>query len=266
MKVALGIEYDGSHFHGWQSQPDGQTIQNVLENALAQVAGQPVRTFCAGRTDSGVHALEQIVHFVSPVSRPVNAWVRGVNRYLPPSVAVLWARPVADEFHARYSASARRYHYWLLNRPVRASIYSAYVGWYHLPLQVERMQEAASLLTGEHDYSSFRSTQCQSRTPVRHLQQLQVEQRDEYILFRLQANAFLHHMVRNLIGCLVYIGKGTHPPRWAQTLLEAADRSLAPPTFPPQGLYLFQVLYPEHFQLRPHRQATGSAGLPIQSR
>ena len=242
-RIALGIEYDGSRFHGWQTQPGGGTVQDVLEAALATIAGAPVGVTCAGRTDSGVHARAQVVHFDTGAERPDSAWVRGVNAMLPESVAVLWSRRVAQDFHARYSARARTYRYVLINRPVRPALAARYAGWHHAPLDAGRMREAAALLLGEHDFSAFRAADCQAKNPVRTLHAIDIERDGERIEFRLRANAWLQHMVRNIIGTLVYVGKGRHPPGWARTVLESRDRARAAPTFAAQGLYLETVEY-----------------------
>jgi tRNA pseudouridine38-40 synthase len=197
----------------------------------------------AGRTDRGVHARAQVVHFDTQARRPESAWVRGVNAALPDSVAVLWSREVPEQFHARYSAISRTYRYELLNRPVRPGLGAGRVGWFHLPLDVPSMRAAAALLVGEHDFSAFRSAECQAKTPVRTLHALEVESRGERIDFVLRANAFLHHMVRNIVGTLVYVGKGKHPPPWAGELLRSRNRALAAPTFGPEGLYLEKIEY-----------------------
>lgn len=218
-------------------------MQDALEAALATIAGEPVATACAGRTDSGVHALEQVVHFDTQADRPDSAWVRGVNASLPPQVAVLWSCRVDDKFHARYSATSRSYRYRLLNRPVRPALLASYLGWFPLPLDLARMREAAALLAGEHDFSAFRSAECQARSPVRTLRRFQIDKQDDEIHFSLTANAFLHHMVRNLVGTLVYVGKGKHPPQWVREVLESKDRSRAAPTFAAEGLYLEKVVY-----------------------
>ena len=243
MRVALGVEYDGSRFCGWQTQPQGCAVQDALERALAEVAGAPVSTTCAGRTDAGVHALGQVVHFDTNAERPESAWVRGVNTLLPPACAVGWSRPVAPDFHARYSAVNRCYRYLLLNHPVRPALDAARTGWFHLPLDTDRMQRAARLLLGEHDFSAFRSAECQARTPVRTVTRLDVARRGDYIVFELCANAFLHHMVRNIVGCLVYVGKGKYPPEWLGEVLRGRDRARAAPTIEAAGLYLMSVEY-----------------------
>jgi len=243
VRIALGIEYDGSRFCGWQTQPSACAVQDHLEAALAHVAGERVDTICAGRTDSGVHALGQVVHFDTSAQRPTSAWVRGVNASLPTGVAVIWAQETSPEFNARYSALDRRYRYVLLNRPVRPAVGHGRLGWFHLPLDENRMREAAQLLVGEHDFSAFRSSECQARSPVRELRRVEVERRGDYILMEFRANAFLHHMVRNLVGTLVYIGKGKHAPAWAGQVLASRDRALGAPTFDAAGLYLASVLY-----------------------
>lgn len=243
MRIALGIEYDGSFFCGWQTQPAGCAVQDRLESALSQIAGERIATVCAGRTDAGVHALAQVAHFDTSAERPLNAWVRGTNALLPPALAVTCAKVVSDQFHARYSALERCYRYVLLNRAVRPAADRARVGWFHLPLALDRMRDAARLLVGEHDFSAFRSSECQARSPVRHLRRLDIERRGEYVIFELSANAFLHHMVRNIVGCLVYVGKGKYPPEWIAGVLAGRDRALAAPTFDAAGLYLARVAY-----------------------
>jgi len=256
MRIALGVEYDGSRFCGWQTQPAGCAVQDVIERALAEIAGEPVATVCAGRTDAGVHALAQVVHFDTGVHRPESAWVRGVNTLLPPACAVNWSQPVADDFHARYSARARHYRYLLLNHPVRPAADQARVGWFHLPLELEKMQQAARLLIGEHDFSAFRSSECQAKTPVRTLTRLDVARRGDHLVFDFCANAFLHHMVRNIVGCLVYVGKGKHPPEWLGEVLAGRDRSRAAPTFEAAGLYLSRVEYDARWGLPGAQRST----------
>jgi tRNA pseudouridine38-40 synthase len=254
MRIALGIEYDGSRFLGWQTQPGGGAIQDAVEPALSSIAGESVSVTCAGRTDRGVHAREQVVHFDTQAARPESAWVRGVNATLPESVAVLWAREVPAEFHARYGARARTYRYVLLNRPVRPALAARHVGWYHGALDIAAMREAAARLVGQHDFSAFRSAECQAKSPVRTLHAMDIERDGDRIDFVVRANAFLHHMVRNLVGTLVYVGKGKHPPAWAGEVLEARDRARAAPTFAAEGLYLEKVEYEPHWNL-PARSA-----------
>lgn len=248
-RIALGLEYDGSRFLGWQTQPGGGAVQDALEAALATIAGAPVSITAAGRTDRGVHARLQVVHFDTDAARPPSAWVRGVNAHLPDSVAVLWSCEVDPRFHARYSAVSRTYRYELLNRAVRPGLGADYVGWFHLPLDAGGMREAAALLVGEHDFSAFRAADCQAKTPVRTLHALEIHARGERIEFVLRANAFLHHMVRNIVGTLVYVGKGKHPPSWAGEVLRSEKRSEAAPTFGPQGLYLENIQYDPRWTL-----------------
>ena len=261
MRVALGIEYDGSAFHGWQTQPGGGTVQDALEAALRQIAGVAIPVVCAGRTDAGVHATAQVVHFDAPVERPLTAWVRGVNTFLPPTVAVRWAQPVPADFHARFSAYGRCYRYLLINRPQRSGVWHGRAGWYHHPLDVERMQQAASLLIGENDFSAFRAADCQAKSPLKTMRKAQVRRCGEVIVFDFEASAFLQHMVRNLVGSLVYIGQGKHPPEWISDLLAARERRLAAPTFSAAGLYLVGVKYEPHWQL----PAGDEVSLPVLS-
>jgi len=224
-------------------------VQDVLQAALAAIAGEPIAATGAGRTDRGVHARGQIAHFDTSAVRPDSAWVRGVNSFLPQSVAVLWARPVEAEFHARFSAIARTYRYRLINRPVRPALAARYAGWYHAPLDLEPMRVAARALLGEHDFSAFRAAECEAKTPVRTVHSISVEQDADRIEFVLRANAFLHHMVRNIVGCLVYVGAGKQPPGWIAELLASRERSKAAPTFAPEGLYLERVEYEARWQL-----------------
>jgi tRNA pseudouridine38-40 synthase len=218
-------------------------VQDALEPALATIAGTPVELTGAGRTDRGVHARLQVAHFDTEAKRPASAWVRGVNALLPDSVAVLWSQEVPDDFHARYSARARTYRYELLNRPVRPALDAHNVGWFHLRLDVDQMRAAAALFVGEHDFSAFRSSECQAKSPVRTIERFEITRQGETIHFVVRANAFLHHMVRNLVGTLVYVGKGKHPPEWVNDLLRSKDRSKSAPTFGPEGLYLESIDY-----------------------
>jgi tRNA pseudouridine38-40 synthase len=218
-------------------------VQDALQSALAAIAGTSVELTGAGRTDRGVHARLQVAHFDTEARRPSSAWVRGVNALLPDSVAVLWSHEVPGDFHARYSARARTYRYELLNRPVRAALEAHYVGWFHLPLDVDKMRAAAALFVGEHDFSAFRSSECQAKSPVRTVDRFEITRQGETIHFIVRANAFLHHMVRNLVGTLVYVGKGKHPPEWVTELLRSKDRGKSAPTFGPEGLYLEKVDY-----------------------
>lgn len=262
-RIALGIEYDGSGFLGWQTQPGGGTVQDTLEAALSGVADAPIGVTCAGRTDRGVHARAQVVHFDTEAVRPDTAWVRGVNALLPAAAAVLWSRRVAPDFHARYSALSRSYHYILVNRPVRPALAARYAGWHHAPLDLDAMRQAAAHLIGEHDFSAFRSAECQARSPLRTLHSIAIERSGERFDFTLRANAWLQHMVRNIVGTLVYVGKGHNPPQWAREVLESRDRSLAAPTFGPEGLYLEAVEYDRRWSL-PIADAQPIA-LPVES-
>lgn len=243
IRIAIGLEYDGSRFLGWQTQPGGSAIQDVLERALAAIAGEGVAVTGAGRTDRGVHANAQVAHFDTAAVRPETAWVRGVNAFLPESIAVLWARPVDAEFHARFSAVARTYRYRLINRPVRPALVARHAGWYHATLDVGAMRSAARALLGEHDFSAFRAAECQAKTPVRTVHSIDLEQREGEIDFVIRANAFLHHMVRNIVGSLVYVGAGRQPAAWIGEVLASRDRNKAAPTFAPEGLYLEKIEY-----------------------
>jgi tRNA pseudouridine38-40 synthase len=224
-------------------------VQDALESALTAIAGTTINTTAAGRTDRGVHARLQVVHFDTDAKRPSSAWVRGVNALLPDAVAVLWSHEVPDDFHARYSARARTYRYQLLNRPVRPALQAHYLGWFHQSLDVEKMRAAAALFVGEHDFSAFRSSECQAKSPVRTIQAFEISSSDGTIHFVVRANAFLHHMVRNLVGTLVYVGKGKHPPGWVRELLDSRDRAQAAPTFGPEGLYLERIEYEAKWSL-----------------
>jgi tRNA pseudouridine38-40 synthase len=249
VKLALGLAYDGTGSPGWQTQATGDALQDLLEVSLSALAGHPVATVCAGRTDAGVHALSQVVHFDTTASRPLNAWVRGVNARLPARIAVQWAREVPAEFHARFSARTRSYRYLLRCAAVQHPLWRDRAGWVFRPLDVEAMREAAAALVGTHDFSSFRSSQCQAKTPVRTMHRLEVASRGEFIELTLIANAFLHHMVRNIVGTLVYVGTGRQPADWVAELLAARRRALGAPTFSPSGLYLAGVDYDPVFGL-----------------
>lgn len=243
MRIALGVEYDGSCYNGWQSQPDVPNVQDALQAALSGVACECIEIIAAGRTDTGVHALEQVIHFDTIIDRPLSAWVRGTNALLPKDISVLWAHSVPDEFHARFSAQARSYQYVLINRLSRSAVHHAKVGWFHAPLDVDAMREAAQYLLGEHDFSAFRSSQCQAKTPMKNLAVLDIQQQGDTLIFNLTANAFLHHMVRNILGCLLYVGKGKYPPQWMKEVLAGRNRKFAAPTFMPDGLYLRHITY-----------------------
>jgi tRNA pseudouridine38-40 synthase len=255
VRIALGIEYDGSGFHGWQTQPGGLTVQDVLEGALATIAGHPVPTICAGRTDTGVHATDQVVHFDTETSRPLAAWVRGTNSQLPAGVSVVWSCETVPDFHARFDALSRTYRYWLLPRAARPGLLQRRIGWWHGGLDVPAMQAAAARLVGEHDFSAFRAAECQARTPVRTLHRCDVASVGPYVRFEFQANAFLQHMVRNMVGALVYVGAGRATPDGLTEILETRDRRRAPPTFSPDGLYLTAVEYPATAGLPPRDPA-----------
>ncbi|ARN75930.1 tRNA pseudouridine(38-40) synthase TruA [Oceanicoccus sagamiensis] len=252
-RVAMAVSYDGSAFHGWQSQrkPQVATVQEALEQALSKIADAPVIVQCAGRTDAGVHASHQIVHFDSPAERGEKAWVSGGNTHLPANIAIHWAKPVPESFHARFSATARRYRYVILNSPARSALLSGGVTWENRPLDEQAMHRAGQLLLGELDFTSYRAVACQSRTPMRNVHFIEVSRSGDRVMIDIQANAFLHHMVRNIAGVLIDIGAGIKPVQWAEEVLLAKDRSAAAVTAPPFGLYLVGVTYPDHFQL-PH--------------
>jgi tRNA pseudouridine38-40 synthase len=251
-RVALGVAYRGERYQGWQSQPGGQTVQDAIERALSQFADTRIGTLCAGRTDAGVHALNQVVHFDSPVSREPFSWIRGTNRYLPPDIAVQWCRRVPPAFHARNAARGRRYRYLLLESPVRPALESQACGWTFRPLDGDAMRAAAAHLVGEHDFSSFRSSECQAASPVKTLRAIELGRRGAYWRFDFDGSAFLHHMVRNIMGCLVAVGTGARAPDWMAEVLAARNRDAAAPTFSPSGLYFAGPYYdpalaiPEH--------------------
>lgn len=230
-------------------------MQDALEQALSGVAGEKIETACAGRTDAGVHAIAQVAHFDTVVERPLSAWTRGTNALLAPSVAVTWARAVDPEFHARFSATGRRYVYWLLSRPQRPGLLSGRAGWTHRALDEEAMGEAAQCLLGQHDFSAFRAAECQARTPVKTMREVVITRRGDLIRFEFAADAFLQHMVRNIVGSLVYVGSGRHPVGWIRDLLETRDRTRAAPTFSPAGLYLAAVEYDAGWAIPPNPDA-----------
>lgn len=249
MRIVLGVSYDGTSFCGWQSQPSARGVQDVLESAIAQIAQHIVRVHAAGRTDTGVHALCQVVHFDSDSMRPLSAWVRGVNAHLPETVRVEWAHEVDKDFHARFSAFSRSYQYLLYNAPVASALMSTKTGWFHLPLNISAMSEAAHYLLGEHDFSAFRASECQAKSAIKHMQKTEVKAVGPYFIFDFSANAFLQHQVRNMIGALIYVGKGAYPPIYIKELLQARNRTLSPPTFSPCGLYLTDVGYDKKWGL-----------------
>ena len=254
MRIALGVAYRGQGYKGWQSQPDGQTVQDRLEAALSQFAAHPLRTICAGRTDAGVHAVNQVVHFDAGIERDAVSWVRGTNRYLPRDIAVQWCRTLSPQFHARASARGRRYSYVLLESAVRPALESGAVGWCFRPLNGEAMQAAAQHLIGEHDFSAFRSAQCQAASPVKTLRSISVARRGAYWRIEFDASAFLHHMVRNVMGCLVAVGSGAKPVGWVAEVLAARNRTIAAPTFAPDGLYFLGPYYDAEYDI-PNRTA-----------
>lgn len=249
MRLALGIAYNGQAYDGWQSQPSGRGVQDHLEAALARFAAQPVRTVCAGRTDAGVHGLMQVVHLDTELARENFSWVRGTNAFLPPDIAVQWAQEVPESFHARNSAKARRYAYVLLESAVRPSVEAARVGWVFRPLDGDAMRAGAQHLLGEHDFTSFRASACQANSPVKTLQRISIQRRGAYWRLEFEANAFLHHMIRNIMGCLILVGQGTHPPEWMSHVLQARSRDAAAPTFSPDGLYFLGPVYDAHWNL-----------------
>lgn len=248
-RIALGLSYDGAPWQGWQTQPGGCTVQDKLEAALESFLVRKVDTICAGRTDTGVHALEQVVHLDTPVERRMESWVRGLNALLPASIRVQWACRVGDGFHARFSAQARSYIYLLRSNRVASPILHGKVGWTHYPLELEPMRAAAHLLLGQHDFSAFRSSECQAASPIRTLERLEIFKQGDFFLFTFRANAFLHHMVRNLMGALVEVGRGKYPAEWVSDLLVQGDRRKSAATFSPAGLYLARADYPAEFEL-----------------
>jgi tRNA pseudouridine38-40 synthase len=254
MRLALGISYNGQGYEGWQSQPSGRTVQDRLEHALAQFAAQPVSTVCAGRTDAGVHGLMQVVHFDTPLEREEFSWIRGTNRFLPDDIAVQWARPVPDAFHSRACAIARRYAYVVLESPVRPSVDSGRVGWVFRALDEAAMREAAALLIGQHDFTSFRASACQAKSPVKTMKRVDISRSGAYWRFEFEADAFLHHMIRNIMGSLLMIGQGHHGAAWMAEVLAARDRDAASPTFSPDGLYFLGPVYGPEWNL-PSRTA-----------
>ncbi len=269
MRVALGLSYAGQAYQGWQSQPSGLTVQDQLEAALQAFACEPIHTLCAGRTDAGVHGLMQVVHFDTAIERDAFSWVRGTNRFLPPDIAVQWAQPVPDGFHARASARSRRYAYILLESPVRPSVEAGRVGWVFRPLHLEALRAGAQHLLGEHDFSAFRASSCQALSPVKQLMRLDIERRaahpvsgpgsgphaSAYWRFDFEANAFLHHMIRNLMGSLIQVGQGLRPPEWIAEVLASRSRDRAAPTFAAEGLYFLGPRYDASWGLPDHAPA-----------
>lgn len=250
-RYALGVEYDGTAFLGWQTQADGRSVQATLEAALSAVAVEAVAATAAGRTDAGVHATGQVVHFDTASPRPARAWVLGVNSHLPEDVAVRWVAPVPSAFHARFSATGRAYRYLVCERGSRPAVGRRHAAWTHRPLDVAAMQAAADPLLGEHDFSAFRAAECQARSPVRTLRRLTIRRRGELIEFTVEANAYLHHMVRNLVGSLLVVGRGEAAREWPREVLAGRDRRRAGPTAPARGLTLTGVAYPSEFGIPP---------------
>ncbi len=262
-RIALGLSYAGQRYSGWQSQSSGNTVQDHLETALARFAAcgeTRITTLCAGRTDAGVHGLMQVVHFDAPVQRTEAAWLRGTNSFLPPDIAVQWARAVPASFHARASATARRYAYVLLQSPVHPSVEAGRAGWVYRPLDGASMSAAAQILEGEHDFTSFRAAACQALSPVKTLAPIHIARRPArsagsaefdtcYWRFEFEANAFLHHMIRNIMGCLITVGQGKEPPEWVAQVLAARSRKVAAPTFSPDGLYFLGPVYADSWGL-----------------
>jgi tRNA pseudouridine38-40 synthase len=249
VRIAVGLEYDGAAFRGWQTQAALRTVQQVTEQALSRIAAEPVALVCAGRTDAGVHARGQVAHFDTQAARRNRGWVLGANAELPTDVSVSWATAVPAHFHARYSASARTYRYLILNRLGRSALLARRAAWIHRPLDHELMGAGAAALLGEHDFSAFRSSECQARSPVRRMESLSVERRGDWVIIEATANAFLHHMMRNIAGLLLAIGRREAPPEWALEVLAGRDRTKNAATAPAAGLYLMSVRYPEAFAL-----------------
>lgn len=249
MRIVLGIEYNGSGFFGWQRQLHTCSVQQSVEEAISKVANREIRVHTAGRTDTGVHACEQVVHFDCDVYREEKAWVMGVNRYLPTSVSILWAKIISDEFHARFSAKSRRYRYVILNRAVRSALLYKQVTWIYHRLDLQKMQAAAKCLEGMHDFTSYRALACQAKSPIRMMHEILIQRENEFIFFDIHADGFLHHMVRNIVGVLISIGKSEHAESWAQEVLECRDRRLGGVTASPSGLYLVKVHYEDKYKL-----------------
>lgn len=247
MRIALGIEYNGHGFYGWQAQQGLATIQGCLQEALASVANEPIFLFCAGRTDAGVHATGQVVHFDTNAKRHIDAWIWGTNSHLPPSIVVRFAKHVDYSFHARFKATARRYRYIIFNHPIRPAILHTRVAWHYYPLDILLMREAGQYLLGEQNFNSFRSSQCNSKSPMREVTDISIQRHGDFVVIEIEANAFLHHMVRNIVGVLMKIGAGFKAPTWMAEVLKAQNRRAAAETAPPDGLYLIKVTYPQPY-------------------
>lgn len=247
MKIALGVEYKGTKFHGWQSQKNNiRTVQDYVEIALSKIANHPVRVFCAGRTDTGVHAKEQIIHFETTTQREQKAWVLGGNAHLPNDISLLWAKIVDDDFHARFDAVAREYKYYIVNHKIRPSLLNGLVLWEPRRLDLAKMQEATKTLLGEHNFSAFRSSVCQAKSPLKTIKAIDLKIENQQIILTIKANAFLHHMVRNIVGTLLKVGRGEKSVQWVQEVLKSQDRKQAGMTAPPEGLYFIKVFYPKN--------------------
>ncbi len=252
MRIAFGVEYDGSHFYGWQRQKhEPKTVQEAVENAISFVADHPVTVICAGRTDTAVHGVGQVIHFETDAQRSDKGWVFGTNTKLPDSVSIRWARPVPEDFHARFSATARSYRYVIYNYPIRPALGIKHLTWNYRPLDVSRMQEAARCMLGTHDFSSFQAQGCQAKSPVRTIYKLDLRRQGELVIMDIKANAFLQHMVRNIAGVLMAIGSSQKPIQWCQEVLEHRSRTLGGVTAPPYGLYFMAASYPSQFELPP---------------
>lgn len=249
MRIALGVEYDGSLFNGWQAQPQQRTIQGALEKAISRVADQPITVNAAGRTDAGVHALNQVVHFDSNAYRGTRSWMLGINSNLPSDISVNWVQPVSDDFHARFSAEQRRYRYLLLNRLSRSAIQRQRMWWFYKSLDINKMRQAADLLLGQHDFSALRARECQAKSPIKTIDAIHISRRDDCIAVDVVARSFLHHMVRNIMGVLTVVGEGKQPVNWVSEVMASKNRDKAGVTAPPQGLYLTDVRYPAEYSL-----------------
>ncbi|OGV28932.1 MAG: tRNA pseudouridine(38-40) synthase TruA [Legionellales bacterium RIFCSPHIGHO2_12_FULL_35_11] len=250
MRIVLVIEYDGSQYHGWQEQVGLKTLQSTLEKAISSVANHEVKVVCAGRTDTGVHASNQVIHFDSENHRSIRAWVYGVNSALPKDICVKWGKEISDEFHARFSAISRKYRYIIHNSAVRPALLRSNITWQYRQLDAHLMHEAAQCLRGEHDFTSYRSVECQAKTPMRNISEISVKRIDDLILIDIKANAFLHHMVRNIAGVLIAIGSGKKTVNWSNEVLLSKNRKLGAETAPPYGLYLMGVTYPKEFDIK----------------
>lgn len=252
MRIAAGIEYDGSQYHGWQAQKGLRTIQQVIETALSKIADCPVKIICAGRTDTGVHATNQVIHFDTLANRNIRSWIFGVNSLLPKDICIRWAKEVPETFNARFSALSRRYKYVVYNNSIRTALCRSNVTWQYQLLDTSLMHEAAQYLLGEHNFTSYRSVECQSKTPMRNIHKIDVKRSGDLAILDVVANAFLHHMIRNIMGVLLTIGVGKKSPSWSREVLEAKNRSMGAETAPPYGLYLVNVYYPKIYDIKFH--------------